>query len=164
MSSGQDCGLGDGRGRVPGWGRRTPDQGAAGAGTWAIPPSLLQVMAGYLNNPEATAQTVRQGWLHTGDIARYSVVQLPAFMVGQGGRGRLLLHGGQAEGADQGEGPPGDVLDSLRAAPPLPEVAPAELEDLLRELPGVADCAVLGVHDDRAGQVERRTCHRNEVS
>ena len=75
-------------------------------------------------------------------------------LVGQGGRGRLLLHGGQAEGADQGEGPPGDVLDSLRAAPPLPEVAPAELEDLLRELPGVADCAVLGVHDDRAGQVE----------
>ena len=28
------------------------------------------IMAGYLDNPEATAETVRQGWLHTGDRGR----------------------------------------------------------------------------------------------
>ena len=29
-------------------------------------------MAGYLNNPPATAATVREGWLHTGDMARWA--------------------------------------------------------------------------------------------
>ena len=35
------------------------------------------------------------------------------------------------------------------------QVAPAEVEDVVREVPGVADCAVLGVEDARAGQVGR---------
>ena len=33
------------------------------------------------------------------------------------------------------------------------QVAPAELENLVRSLDGVADCAVLGVPHPRAGQV-----------
>ena len=28
-------------------------------------------MAGYLNNPEATAVTLANGWLHTGDVGRF---------------------------------------------------------------------------------------------
>jgi len=33
---------------------------------------MLQVMLGYLNNPQATAETLRpDGWMHTGDIARF---------------------------------------------------------------------------------------------
>ena len=35
------------------------------------------------------------------------------------------------------------------------QVAPAELEDRLRELEGVEDVAVIGVPDDRAGQLPR---------
>ncbi len=46
-----------------------------------------QVMAGYWNRPEDTAQTLRDGWVYTGDS-------------GQDGRGRLLLHRRPQEGHD----------------------------------------------------------------
>lgn len=50
----------------------------AETGTRDLPPGEVgemvvrgpQVMKGYWNNPAETAQTVRDGWLHTGDIAR----------------------------------------------------------------------------------------------
>ena len=35
------------------------------------------------------------------------------------------------------------------------QVAPAELENTLRQLNGVEDVAVVGVHDERAGQLPR---------
>ena len=35
------------------------------------------------------------------------------------------------------------------------QVAPTELEDEIREAPGVADVAVIGVKDDRAGEVPK---------
>ena len=35
------------------------------------------------------------------------------------------------------------------------QVAPAELENVLRQLEGVQDVAVLGIEDDRAGQLPR---------
>src|SRR5690606_2322894 len=34
------------------------------------------VFAGYYKNPEATAQTIRDGWLHTGDVVREEQGQL----------------------------------------------------------------------------------------
>ena len=35
------------------------------------------------------------------------------------------------------------------------QVAPAELEDLLRSHPGIADAAVIGIPDERSGEVPR---------
>ena len=35
------------------------------------------------------------------------------------------------------------------------QVAPAELENLIRSLPGVLDVAVIGVPDERAGELPR---------
>jgi len=86
-----------------------------------------QVMAGYLNNPKATEETLRDGWLHTGDVVRCD----------EAGYFYVV-----------------DRLKELIKVKGL-QVAPAELENLVRSLDGVADCAVLGVPHPRAGQVPR---------
>jgi len=87
-----------------------------------------QVMAGYLNNPEATAHTVDDdGWLHTGDVAIrdgdgfYSIVDRLK---------ELIKYKGY-------------------------QVAPAELEALLITHPDVGDVAVIGVADEEAGELPK---------
>jgi acyl-CoA synthetase (AMP-forming)/AMP-acid ligase II len=82
-------------------------------------------MAGYLHDPAATAATIdAQGWLHTGDIARID-----------------------ADGAVF-------VVDRVKELIKVKgfQVAPAELEAVLRTHSGVADAAVIAVPDERAGE------------
>ena len=91
------------------------------------------VMVGYLNNEEANMTTFdRQGWM------RHRL--LPP--------GWLPLHRGQDQGADQSEGNKNGmewkqdlVLSFLSFTTEIIQVAPAELEDVLRGL----DVAVIGV-------------------
>ena len=83
-------------------------------------------MSGYLNNPEATAETIdSDGWLHTGDLARFD------------GDGHLYIVGRVKE------------LIKYNGF----QVAPAELEALLLEHPAVADVAVIGIPDVQVGEV-----------
>jgi 4-coumarate--CoA ligase len=85
-----------------------------------------QVMAGYLNNPQATASTIDEdGWLHTGDIGHMDA------------DGHLY------------------VVDRLKELIKYKgfQVAPAELEALLLTHPAVADAAVIGIADDEAGEI-----------
>jgi acyl-CoA synthetase (AMP-forming)/AMP-acid ligase II len=87
-----------------------------------------QVMAGYLANPEATSETiVEDGWLRTGDIMRVD-----------------------AAGAWW-------VVDRLKELIKYKghQVAPAELEALLLDHPGIADAAVVGIPDPEAGQTPK---------
>lgn len=87
-----------------------------------------QVMKGYLNRPEATAQTIdAEGWLHTGDIA-YADDDGHFFIVD---RAKELI---KFKGF---------------------QVPPAELEALLLTHPNVADCAVIPCPDDEAGEVPK---------
>ncbi|PSN32296.1 putative 4-coumarate--CoA ligase 3 [Blattella germanica] len=87
-----------------------------------------QVMLGYHNNPEATAETIDStGWLHTGDMGYYDDDK-DFFIV--------------------------DRYKELIKVKGL-QVAPAELEDILRSHPGVADAAVIGIPDQRSGEVPR---------
>ena len=87
-----------------------------------------QVMTGYLNNPEATAQTIdADGWLHTGDIG-YADEDGHFFIVDRAKE--LIKYKGL-------------------------QVAPAELEAVLLTHPSVADAAVIPYPDDEAGEVPK---------
>ena len=81
------------------------------------------VMAGYLDRPEATAETLRDGWLHTGDLGRFD-----------GGLLTLL---------DRSK----DLVITGGA-----NVYPREVEDVLLEHPGVVEAAVVGIPDDEWGE------------
>ncbi|PVZ13206.1 AMP-binding protein [Actinomycetospora cinnamomea] len=84
-----------------------------------------QLMAGYLGNAGATAATIDvDGWLHTGDLARFDA------------DGNLFVD---------------DRLKELIKVKGL-QVAPAEVEAVLRTHPAVADAAVIPVADERAGE------------
>jgi acyl-CoA synthetase (AMP-forming)/AMP-acid ligase II len=87
-----------------------------------------QVMKGYFNNPQATAETITEdGWLHTGDIVRMD----PDGYVWILDRKKELI---KYKGF---------------------QVPPAELEGLLLEHPAVADAAVIGKADVEAGEVPK---------
>ncbi len=85
-----------------------------------------QVMKGYLNQPQATGETIdRDGWLHTGDIG-YATEDGHFYIV--------------------------DRLKELIKYKGL-QVAPAELEALLLSHPAVADAAVVPHPDAEAGEI-----------
>ncbi len=85
-------------------------------------------MAGYLNNEEATAHTIDDdGWLHTGDIAEID---------------------------DDGYYAIVDRLKELIKYNGF-QVPPAELEAILITHPAIADCAVIGVPDEGAGELPK---------
>lgn len=85
-----------------------------------------QVFTGYLHNPEASSATIiDDGWVRTGDIGYFDA------------DGFLYIT---------------DRLKELIKVKGF-QVAPAELEALLFTHPGVADVAVIGRPDDRAGEV-----------
>jgi fatty-acyl-CoA synthase len=82
------------------------------------------VMAEYWKRPETTAETLKNGWLHTGDIARSDE------------RGYLFI-------LDRKK----DMIVSGGF-----NIFPREVEDVLTQHPDVAMCAVVGVPDDKWGE------------
>jgi HIP---CoA ligase len=84
------------------------------------------VMQGYLDEPEATAQALDDdGWLHTGDLGNFDDA------------GRLRVVGRKKDMF---------IVGGFNAYP-------AEIEGFLLEHPAVAQAAVIGVPDERLGQV-----------
>jgi fatty-acyl-CoA synthase len=82
-------------------------------------------MTGYWNKPAETAEALAGGWLHTGDVG-------------------VLDADGYLRVVDRAR----DVLISGGF-----NVYPAELEKVLAGLPGLEECAVIGVPDRRWGEV-----------
>ncbi len=84
------------------------------------------VMQGYLDDPAATAEAIdAEGWLHTGDLGTFT------------DSGRLRIIGRKKDMF---------IVGGFNAYP-------AEIEGFLLEHPAVAQAAVIGVPDDRLGQV-----------
>lgn len=83
-----------------------------------------QVMKGYWQRQEATDEILKDGWLRTGDIA---VIQEDGFMRIVDRKKDMILVSGF-------------------------NVYPNELEDVLATLPGVLQCAAIGVPDEKSGE------------
>lgn len=85
------------------------------------------VCGGYWNRPEATAETIVAGWLHTGDLARrdkegyYYIVGRLKDMIKSGGE----------------------------------NIYPAEVEDVIHSHPAVAEAALIPMSDPKWGEVGR---------
>ena len=82
------------------------------------------VIKGYINRPEATAESITDGWLHTGDIAR---IDEHGFIFIVDRKKDMVLRGGE-------------------------NVYCAEVEAAIYRHPSVAECSVFGVPDDRLGE------------
>ena len=82
------------------------------------------VIKGYINRPDATAESITNGWLHTGDIAR---MDEDGFIYIVDRKKDMVLRGGE-------------------------NVYCVEVEAAIYRHPAVAECSVFGVPDDRLGE------------
>jgi long-chain acyl-CoA synthetase len=82
------------------------------------------VMQGYWNRPEETAETLRNGWLRTGDLGYEDADGY--FYITDRKKDMLLVNG--------------------------INVYPREIEELLYQFPGVKEAAVIGIPDPRKGE------------
>jgi len=83
-----------------------------------------QVIAGYLNQIEATAESITDGWFRTGDVAR---IDEDGFLYIVDRIKDMVLRGGE-------------------------NVYCSEVESVLFDHPDVVECAVFGVSDERLGE------------
>ncbi|RFB18336.1 o-succinylbenzoate--CoA ligase [Bacillus sp. HNG] len=83
------------------------------------------VMKEYWNRPEATAEALRDGWLYTGDLAR---VDEEGFLYIVGRKKEMIISGGE-------------------------NIYPLEVEQIIGKLADVEEVAVVGVVDQKWGEV-----------
>ncbi len=83
------------------------------------------VMKGYYKNSEKTAETVRNGWLYTGDLAR---IDGEGFIYLVDRKKDVIITGGE-------------------------NIYPAEVEEILHGHPKIYDVAIVGVPDERLGEI-----------
>jgi acyl-CoA synthetase (AMP-forming)/AMP-acid ligase II len=86
----------------------------------------VMVMKGYWNDEGATRGAIDPGgWLRSGDLAR---MDASGYVAITGRAKEMIIRGGE-------------------------NIYPVEIEDALRALPGVADASVVGIPDERYGEV-----------
>ena len=82
------------------------------------------LMLGYNRKPEETAKVIRNGWYHTGDLARSDQ---SGFLTVTGRLKEIIIRGGQ-------------------------NIAPAEVEETITAIDDVMDCAVVGIPHETLGE------------
>jgi fatty-acyl-CoA synthase len=82
------------------------------------------IFAGYWNNPQGTAEVLRDGWLHTGDMARSDE---SGYFTIVGRYKDMIISGGE-------------------------NIYAAEVEAVFKEHPAVADAALVGEPDPKWGE------------
>ncbi len=83
------------------------------------------IMCRYWNAPETTAEVLKNGWYHTGDIGH---LDADGFLYMDDRKKDMIISGGE-------------------------NIYPAELENILAECPHIAEAAVVGERDDKWGEV-----------
>lgn len=83
------------------------------------------IMQGYWRDPEKTAQVIKDGWLYTGDLAHID------------DEGYLFIDGRSSEMIKSGGN----------------RISPKAIEEVIQELDGVGEVAVIGVPDEMLGEV-----------
>lgn len=87
------------------------------------------VMLGYFNDPEGTKQVLRNGWLHTGDIARKDE---DGFIYLVAREKEIIKVGGK-------------------------RISPKEIEEVIVSIPEVVDCTIQGVYDEILSEAIKAT-------
>jgi len=95
-------------------------QGEVGEIVYRGPTTMKE----YYRNPEATAETLRNGWFHSGDLVRQDE---EGFVYIVGRKKDMIISGGE-------------------------NIYSAEIEDVLFEHPKVLEAAIIGVHDEVWGE------------
>jgi len=83
-----------------------------------------QVMKGYWNKPEETAESIKNGWLHTGDVG---YVDADGYFWITDRKKDLIIKGGE-------------------------NISPRAIEEVLYACPKVSEAAVIGVKDEKYGE------------
>ena len=94
------------------------------------------IMTGYWNRPDATAEAIRDGWFHSGDVAVYDD---EGFIYIQDRIKDMIISGGE-------------------------NVYPAEIENVILSNPAVADVAVIGVPSEKWGETPLACVVKKEAS
>jgi acyl-CoA synthetase (AMP-forming)/AMP-acid ligase II len=84
-----------------------------------------KIMKGYWNKPQATEETLRGGWLHSGDLAS---MDEDGYLYLAGRKKDMIIRGGE-------------------------NIYPVEIENALHDHPKVLESAVIGVPDEYWGEI-----------
>ncbi len=104
---------------------RTDKGEIAETGTGEVLLRSPATMQGYLNRPEETAEALRDGWLHTGDLG---TIDEDGYLTVTGRKKDMIISGGL-------------------------NIYPREIEDIIHRVDSVREVAVVGVEDEKWGEV-----------